>query len=291
MKLRQMPLFVLMIMIVLLGGCRWSPDLLSGRISLAQGQTTQPYYVEDMQGNVIPNFQVNKAAFNADLFTKTDNGRMVYSDSNVVSYTGIDVSSHQGEIDWQAVRNDGITFAFIRAAYRGYGTDGKICEDERFKANIQGALDAGLQVGVYFFSQAISEQEALEEAEFILSLVKDYRLSYPIVFDWERYSIESSRTYTTDSETITACAKVFCDRIAHAGYRPMIYLNCEFGYYEYDLEVLSDYDCWLAQYNDKPTYYYHYTIWQYTKSGTVAGINGTVDMNISLYDYASEALG
>ncbi len=291
MKLRQLPLFLLIVALVLCGGCRWSPDLLAGRINLAQRQTTAPYYVEDMQGNVIPNFEVNKAAYNAELFTKTGNGRMVYADSSVIAYTGIDVSAHQGDIDWQAVRNDGITFAFIRAAYRGYGTDGKICEDEKFKTNMQQALNAGLQVGVYFFSQAISEQEAIEEAEFILSLVQGYKLSYPIVFDWERYSVVESRTYNTDSDTITACAKAFCERIALAGYRPMIYLNCEFGYYEYDLEVLSDYDCWLAQYNDKPTYYYHYTIWQYTKSGTVAGVPGAVDMNISLYDYSSEALG
>lgn len=286
-----MPLFILITALLLCSGCRWSPDLLAGRINLASRFTTQPYYVEDMQGNVIPNFQVNKASYNVDMFVKAGNGRMMYTDNTVMTYTGIDVSSHQGDIDWQAVRNDGITFAFIRAAYRGYGTDGKICEDVNFRTNVQQAINAGLKVGVYFFSQAINEQEALEEAEFILSLVQGYNLSYPIVFDWERYSNPDSRTYNTDSETITACAKAFCDRIALSGYRPMIYLNCEFGYYEYDLEVLSDYDCWLAQYNEKPTYYYHYTIWQYTKSGTVAGVSGTVDMNICLYDYSSESLG
>ncbi|MBE6813090.1 MAG: hypothetical protein E7523_09440 [Ruminococcaceae bacterium] len=291
MKLRLLPLFMLIVIIALFGGCKWSPDLLSGKISQAQNATTVPYYVEDMQGNTIRNYQVNTAAYNADLFMQTGNGRMVYNDSNVIAYSGIDVSAHNGEIDWQAVKNDGITFAFIRAGYRGYGTDGKIGEDEMFRKNIQGALNAGLRVGVYFFSQAISVEEALEEAEFTLSLVQGYNLSYPIVFDWERYSIEDSRTYTTESEVITACAKAFCDRIMQAGYRPMIYLNCDLGYYDYDLEVLSDYDCWLAQYNDKPTYYYHYTIWQYSKSGTVAGINGKVDMNISLYDYATESLG
>ncbi|MBR3954643.1 MAG: glycoside hydrolase family 25 protein [Clostridia bacterium] len=292
MKLRLLPLFILILVLVFCGGCKWSPDLLSGRISQAQNAaTTVPYYVQDMQGNTIRNYQVNKAAYNADLFLKTGNGRMVYNDSSVVAYSGIDVSSYQEEIDWQAVKNDGITFAFIRVGYRGYGSEGKICEDEMFKRNIQRALNAGLRVGVYFFSQAISVEEALEEAEFTLSLIQGYPLAYPVVFDWERYSIEESRTYNTESEVITACAKAFCDRIMQAGYRPMIYLNCDLGYYDYDLETLSDYDCWLAQYNDKPTYYYHYTIWQYTKSGTVAGINGTVDMNISLYDYASESLG
>ncbi|MBR2415060.1 MAG: glycoside hydrolase family 25 protein [Clostridia bacterium] len=292
MKLRLLPLFILILVLVCCGGCKWSPDLLSGRISQAQNAaTTVPYYVQDMQGNTIRNYQVNKAAYNADLFLKTGNGRMVYNDSSVVAYSGIDVSSYQEEIDWHAVKNDGITFAFIRVGYRGYGSEGKICEDEMFKRNIQGALNAGLRVGVYFFSQAISVEEALEEAEFTLSLIQGYPLAYPVVFDWERYSIEESRTYNTESEVITACAKAFCDRIMQAGYRPMIYLNCDLGYYDYDLETLSDYDCWLAQYNDKPTYYYHYTIWQYTKSGTVAGINGTVDMNISLYDYASESLG
>ena len=292
MKLRLLPLFILILALLFCGGCKWSPDLLSGKILQAQNAaTTVPYYVEDVQGHVIRNYQVNTAAWNTDLFLKTGNGRMVYNDTSVIAYTGIDVSSYQEEIDWQAVKNDGITFAFIRAGYRGYGSEGKICEDEMFKRNIQSALNAGLQVGVYFFSQAISVEEALEEAEFTLELVKGYPLSYPIVFDWERYSITDSRTYNTESEVITACAKAFCDRIMQAGYRPMIYLNCDLGYYDYDLETLSGYDCWLAQYNDKPTYYYHYTIWQYTKSGTVAGINGTVDMNISLYDYASESLG
>ncbi len=292
MKLRLLPLFILILALLFCGGCKWSPDLLSGKILQAQNAaTTVPYYVEDVQGHVIRNYQVNTAAWNTDLFLKTGNGRMVYNDTNIIAYTGIDVSSYQEEIDWQAVKNDGITFAFIRVGYRGYGSEGKICEDEMFKRNIQSALNAGLQVGVYFFSQAISVEEALEEAEFTLELVKGYPLSYPIVFDWERYSITDSRTYNTESEVITACAKAFCDRIMQAGYRPMIYLNCDLGYYDYDLETLSGYDCWLAQYNDKPTYYYHYTIWQYTKSGTVAGINGTVDMNISLYDYASESLG
>ena len=231
MKLRLLPLFVLLIVVLLSGGCRWTPDLLSGKISLAQNATTVPYYVEDIQGNVIRNFQVNKAAYNPDLFLQTGTGRMVYNDSSVIAYSGIDVSSYQGEINWQAVRNDGITFAFIRAGYRGYGTDGKICEDEMFKKNMQGALNAGLQVGVYFFSQAISVEEALEEAQFTLQLVKGYPLAYPVVFDWEHYDIASSRTYTTESEVITACAKAFCDRIMQAGYRPMIYLNCDLGYY------------------------------------------------------------
>lgn len=292
MKLRLLPLFIVIVTLVLCGGCKWTPDLLSGRMPQAQQPaTTVPYYVQDMQGNTIRNYQVNKAAWDAERFTKAGNGRMVYADNSVIAYSGIDVSSHNGTIDWNAVKNDGITFAFIRVGYRGYGTSGKIGEDEMFRTNIQGALNAGLQVGVYFFSQAISPEEALEEAEFTLSLLQGYNLSYPVVFDWERYSIEDSRTYNTESEVVTACAKAFCDRIMQAGYRPMIYLNCDLGYYDYDLETLSDYDCWLAQYNDKPTYYYHYTIWQYTKSGTVAGINGSVDLNISLYDYASEALG
>ena len=292
MKLRHLPLMGLILTIVMFGGCRWQPDLLSDRIALFQSNTTQaPEYIEDTQGNLIPNYEVNTAAYRADLFTQTGNGRMVYADSSVIAYTGIDVSSHQGQINWNAVKNDGITFAFIRAGYRGYGADGKVLEDERFKENMLGALAAGLQVGVYFFSQAITPEEAVEEASFVLSLVKDYRLSYPIVYDWERYSIADSRTYETDSATITACAEAFCERINRAGYRAMVYLNCELGYNEYDLEMLSGYDCWLAQYNDVPTYYYHFTIWQYTKSGQVNGIQGDVDLNICLYDYASEALG
>ncbi len=292
MKMRLLPLLILVFAMTGLSACRWNPDLLNEQVSYeAQPITEADYSIHDMTGKQIPYYNVNKAMFDPQLFSRTDDGRMMYADSSLIARTGIDVSTHQEDIDWQAVRDDGISFAFIRAAYRGYGKSGKIYTDENFKKNIEGALAAGLRVGVYFFSQAISEKEAIEEADYILQLVRGYPLQYPIVFDWERYDIEESRTYTTDSETITACAKAFCDRIRDAGYRPMIYLNCEIGYFEYDLEALQGYDCWLAQYNDQPTYYYHYTIWQYTENGKVDGIDGPVDLNICLYDYGSESMG
>ncbi|MBR6781225.1 MAG: glycoside hydrolase family 25 protein [Clostridia bacterium] len=292
MKKRLLPLLILIFVLTGFNACRWNPNLLSEQTTYAAEPITEAdYSIHDMTGKRIPYYNVSKAMFDPELFMRTSDGRVVYNDAASVAFAGVDVSVHQDDIDWQAVRNDGISFAFIRAAYRGYGTKGKINTDENFRKNVEGALAAGLHVGVYFFSQAVNEKEAVEEADYILSLIKGYPLTYPIVFDWERYDIEESRTYTTDSKTVTACAKAFCDRIRDAGYRPMIYLNCEIGYFDYDLEVLQEYDCWLAQYNDKPTYYYHYTIWQYTESGKVDGIDGPVDLNICLYDYGSESLG
>ena len=145
-------------------------------------------------------------------------------------------------------------------------------------------------MSVYFYSQATSAAEAQEEADFVLQLVKDYKISYPIVYDWEREPDEASRTANLASSVITACAKAFCDRVQAAGYPVMIYFYTELGYYNYDLELLQDYDFWLAEYADAPTFYYAYDIWQYSKEGTVEGITGSVDLNLSFQDYAAMAV-
>lgn len=280
----------MLLMISLLFTACGSPNEQPSGISEDPVVTKPPEFIEDMNGVVIPNYDVETAQYDPALFSADENGRMVYADSSITTLTGVDVSSHQKKIDWKKVAADGIDFAILRAAYRGYGSKGLLVEDERFKENIKGALAAGLDVGVYVFSQAVTEQEAVEEAEFVLDLIKGYELKYPVVFDWERYNNEDSRTYYTDSATITACAKAFCDRVEAAGYRSMVYLNLMFGYYEYNLEQLADIDCWLAQYSSAPSYYYHYRMWQYTCKGKVDGIGGNVDVNICLYDYAGEEM-
>lgn len=204
------------------------------------------------------------------------------------SRVGVDVSSHQGEIDWQAVAQAGVEFAMIRAGYRGY-TEGGLFEDPFFAQNIRGAQEAGLQIGVYFFSQAVSEAEALEEAEFLLRLIEDCPVSYPVVFDWERQSAETSRTRETDDSTITACAAAFCGAIEAAGYLPMVYTSPSKAYGELDLATLSDYPLWLAHYTPNYTFTsfrYHFSMWQYTSSGSVPGIAGGVDLNLALADFA-----
>ncbi len=204
-----------------------------------------------------------------------------------VSKQGIDVSSFQGEIDWQRVKEDGIEFAMIRLGYRGYGT-GRIVLDDYYEINIQGALDAGLEVGVYFFSQAVSEEEAREEAQVVLENIKNYHLSYPIVYDAEEIPSDTARTDGLTVRQLTDNAIAFCEYIEEAGYSSMIYSNKRWLLTKLDLERLTDYDIWFAGYINIPEYPYDFKIWQYTESGTVDGIEGNVDMNVGFMEYRAQ---
>ena len=177
------------------------------------------------------------------------------------------------------VKASGIDFAIIRLGYRGY-TEGSIYQDSNFESNIKEALDAGLEVGVYFFSQAITAKEAQEEADFVLSRLKGYDITFPVVFDWEALGKTSARTYGLDTDTLCECAVVFCDKVAAAGYTPMVYFTSYIGYIKYDLSRIMDYKFWFAQYSATPSFYYDYQMWQYTSRGKVDGISGDVDMNI-----------
>ena len=192
---------------------------------------------------------------------------------------GVDVSSHQQEIDWELVAANGVEFAMIRVGYRGY-TEGEIQPDEYFVQNIEGARAAGLDVGVYFFSQALDEQEAIDEANYVLEQIKDYPLSYPVIFDWEDIEADA-RTDGMDSVQLTKNAIAFCDTIKQAGYRAGVYFNQRFGYEEFDLESLQDYVFWLAEYNDTPSFSFHFQIWQYCNDGRVDGIKTDVDLNLA----------
>lgn len=198
---------------------------------------------------------------------------------------GIDVSAHQQEIDWQRVKAAGVEFAMIRVGYRGY-TRGDLELDSYFIRNIEGALDAGIEVGVYFFSQAINTQEALDEAEFVLNWIEGYDLTYPVVFDWEDIEAEA-RTDNMDMITLTGCAYAFCEAVEKAGYRAGVYFNQRFGYQELNLLSLQDYVFWLAEYNPTPSFTYHFDIWQYSAEGTVDGIETPVDLNLSFYQTGS----
>ena len=201
---------------------------------------------------------------------------------------GIDVSAHQKEIDWSRVAATGMQFAMVRAGYRGY-TRGTIVKDEYFDANMRGALSNGLAVGVYFFSQAVTPAEAEEEAYLLLDWIRDYNVTYPVVFDWEEQDKEDSRTQGADGNTVTACALAFCKVIEDAGYTPMTYGSPRKVYNGgLSLEYLQDYPFWLAHYtiDTAPTSFrYHYDMWQYSSNGAVDGIEGRVDLNICLTDW------
>jgi GH25 family lysozyme M1 (1,4-beta-N-acetylmuramidase) len=219
---------------------------------------------------------------------KLINGRYVYvEDGEIVSKTGIDVSYHQGRIDWRAVAGDGIDFVMIRVGYRGYET-GLLNLDQRFNIYVNGAINAGLDVGVYFFSQALTAEEAKEEAEFVLNCVAPYDVTYPVAFDWEPTGNETARTNDMNPETLTECAAAFCDTIADAGYTPMIYMSKRLGLLKYDLSKLADYDIWYCEYKDgynPPEFHYDFKMWQYADDGETAGIKGNVDLNISFVNY------
>lgn len=194
---------------------------------------------------------------------------------------GIDVSEWQGDIDWQQVKDAGIEFAIIRLGYRRSET-GELSTDEKALTNLQGAAEAGIPTGAYFFSQAISTKEALEEAEYALSLLEGYTLTYPLIYDWE-YLGKEARTADVDARTLTDCIKTFCSRVEEAGFQSMIYFNPHFHENEVlYLEELTDYHFWLAMYDTQMDYPYQIDMWQYSCTGTVPGITGEVDLNLYL---------
>ena len=212
-----------------------------------------------------------------------ENGRYSYTaPDGTKALAGVDVSTYNGDIDWAAVKADGISFAMIRLGFRGYGESGKLVLDDKFIQNIQGATQAGLDVGVYFFSQAITVDEAEEEAEFVLSALEGYSVTYPVVFDLEAIDYDAARTDNLTVETATQVTQAFCQRIAQAGYRPMIYGNVAWMMDCINLTQLTQYELWLAQYQSTPTFPYQFHLWQYSHQGTVAGIQGNVDLNLLL---------
>ena len=219
--------------------------------------------------------------FDPNLFVTDSRGRISYSGEDYSCLTGIDVSEHQYDIDWQQVAADGIDFAIIRTGYRGY-TSGGLYEDKYFRQNMEGALNAGLQVGVYFFSQATSRREAHEEAAYVLEQIRDYRVTLPIVFDMEILG-ENYRTYNMSRRTLYGAACAFCEDVKAAGHEPMIYMTQYLGYQKYTLRELSDYGFWFAEYYvDYPSFIYDIDIWQYSDTGSVAGVSGNVDMDVYL---------
>ncbi len=205
-------------------------------------------------------------------------GKKMYDDGDLQALVGIDVSKHQGDIDWSQVNNDNIDFAIIRAGYRGYGT-GEISEDGKFKNNIAGANAVGIDTGVYFFSQAISVSEAEEEAQFVIDLLKDYEVKYPVVFDME-FITEEDRIRDLSMKEKTKVALAFCQKIEKAGYTPMIYGSASWLENTVFLDDISQYDLWVSEYKDAPTFPYDFKMWQYTNRGRVAGITGNVDLNL-----------
>lgn len=195
-------------------------------------------------------------------------------------FKGVDVSKYQGNINWNQVKASGVEFAIIRVGYRGYGS-GALVEDPTFRQNIRGATAAGLKVGLYFYSQAVNEAEAAEEASMVLRLCSGYNISYPIYFDTEKVAGDTGRADNISRSQRTANAVTFCDIIRNAGYRAGVYSYASWFYNQLNIANLTQYSIWIAQYRDNLTFDYNYDIWQYTSSGQVPGIPARVDMNVS----------
>ncbi|NCC87289.1 MAG: hypothetical protein EOM05_05410 [Clostridia bacterium] len=195
---------------------------------------------------------------------------------------GIDVSKYQYNIDWNAVKASGVQFAIIRAGYRGWGSTGSLNKDPYFDKNIKGASAAGIDIGIYYFSQAINEVEAVEEASQCIDLVKGYKIKYPIFIDTETSGGNGSgRADGLSKAQRTIVCKTFCETIQNSGYMAGIYTSKSWFETKLNTSQLEQYVIWLAQWTDKPTYTGKYDVWQYSSKGQVAGISGNVDMNLS----------
>ncbi len=227
--------------------------------------------------------------FAEDDFEMDENGFLQYvgDDSTVHAKTGIDVSRFQGNIDWKKVADAGVKFAIIRAGLRGT-TEGKLLVDEFFEENAEGALANGIDIGVYFYSQAVDEVEAREEVQMMLDVIEPYKITYPVVIDIESADSDNARTANLSTDSYEAVAKTFCDMVGNAGYRPMIYGNVKSFTLLMDAVDVDDYDIWIAYYGTPLYYPYHFDIWQYTSNGTVDGIDGNVDLNICITDYSDD---
>lgn len=228
---------------------------------------------------------VAKHSYKASNFVVDDEGEISYVENGTTkSHKCIDVSKYQGEIDWDAVAADGVEYAVLRAGIRGYQS-GEIVEDETFATNVEQANAAGVKTGVYFFTQAITEQEAKEEADFVLDMIKDIEVGGPVVFDVEMITSGTGRANSLTKEDRTKICIAFCDKIREAGYQPMIYGNIKCFVNMIDMEQLESYEKWYAFYDTYLYFPYELSMWQYTEKGHVDGIEGKVDMNVCFKEW------
>lgn len=244
---------------------------------------TDTYKFVDVLGNEYEAELLDIPLIKQDLTRIEDqDGKKFYldEDGKTASRLGIDVSEYQPEVDWQQVRDYGVDFVIVRLGYRGYGEAGKLVEDSMFKSHVEGALAAGLDVGVYFFSQAVNQAEAEEEAQFVLERIQDYDIKGPVVYDTEEIKNDTARTDDLDGKAFTDHCIAFCDAVKDAGYEPMIYANMKWMAFTLDLTRLTDYEKWYADYEPLPQCPYEISMWQYTETGQVPGIDGNVDMNL-----------
>ena len=270
---RDFAVLLAAVLILSLCGCGLikKMDPYAGMVSVADGRGGEMW--------VALYENLEKASFSSEDFS-SEGAFVEYSGGEYKALEGIDVSEHQQEIDWTAVKADGIDFAIIRAGYRGY-QQGSLQEDLFFRKNIEEALAAGIQVGIYFFSQAVNTDEAAAEAQYCLALISDYDVSLPVFYDWENIGKgEIARTDSLDGEVVTDCCLAFAQTIQAAGYKAGVYFYRSQGYQFYDLEALKELEFWSAAVGGYPDFYYKHSFWQYSFSGRVNGIAVDCDLNL-----------
>lgn len=229
---------------------------------------------------------VPKNELNSNNFTSDSTFKYYSENGKAASLEGIDISSYSGDVDWAKVKESGVDFAIIRIGGRGYGDEGALYTDDRALEYIEGARNAGIKVGGYFFSQAINTEEAVEEADYVKSVLGDIKLEFPVAYDWEIIKDEDARTDNVSAVEATNCARAFCDRIMELGYKTMLYSPSRELYFKYDLSRLADIDIWYCEYANVPNFYYRFSMWQYSSTGKVDGIDTDVDMNICFTNIA-----
>ena len=276
--------------LLLLSGCGFwprtpaeTPDPHEGMVLVADGRGTHMWVKEYEDVPVNPLRNIDIAA-----------SRDIMGEDGVHYRTrlGIDVSEHQGAVDWAVLAGHGMDFAILRAGYRGYGEAGTLNEDVCFADNLRGTQENGIDIGVYFFSQATNTAEAEEEADFLIGLLRSYapeNLTLPIFYDWEHIDDDTARTDDVPDETVTDCTVAFCERLREAGYDAGVYTFRFFAYQSYDLSRLKDYPLWIGAVGKNPDFYYEFDIWQRSVSGRFEGIEGKVDIDMIFVPVSSPA--
>ena len=265
---------------ILLGGCS---DSNNSNKENSKADTTVTDSSSTAQVSEI-SVQTTESAKNDNSGFSNEDGYMVYRvDGQPASVTGIDVSSFCGDIDWQRVKNAGVTFVMVRLGGRGYGDEGALYSDDRAVEYISGAQAAGIHTGGYFFSQATNADEAKEEARYCQELLGDLRLDYPLAYDLEFIENDTARTDGMTVEQTTDCARAFCDEAKALGYEPMLYFSeSSEPSAKYDLNKLSDCELWFSEYSDAPTFPYNFGMWQYSNTATVDGVENNVDLDLRI---------
>lgn len=295
---RLLPILLLIAAVLVVGGL-----LTAVILSLRGGTRTQTAPPDPHEGQVYitdgsdmvwmtPYEGIPVSGLSADEFRRdtnddgTDAERIRYLGTDYATRWGVDVSNHQGAIDWAALKKQGIDFAYLRIGLRGYGEAGTLYPDRSFDSYYEGARAAGIDVGAYFFSQATTVREAADEALYALRLLRGRTLDLPLYYDWEPVLQEDSRTLDNSQLQLTAQARAFCGILRRAGYDAGVYMNRQQGYYRYSLPCLTDCKLWIADPGGYPDFYYRFDVWQYAHEARLDGMNEIVDLNLEFVPVA-----